>query len=109
MRIFKLEPIDRTSQEWQYSDYPNDQYPLGIVIVRAENSDSARGLAASTFSRRVRGLEKYRGERIEAGPWQQASLVSAVEVDSSGYEKEKRGDDEAIIGTEETLQFLKNR
>ncbi len=108
MRIFKLEPIDRTSPDWQYSEYPNDQYPDGVVFVQAESPDNARRIAAGTFQP-MGDVEAHRGEKMGASPWLQASLVSAVEDDSSEYVEEKKKEDERIVGSEETLEFLRYR
>jgi hypothetical protein len=93
MAIWKLEPIDLNSPDWEYSIYQ------GEVIVRAESETKARGIATCAY---VKGAAvKFGARKNNDIPWNQPSLVSATLVRVSDYQEIGR---EEIVGPPEALR-----
>ena len=93
MTIWKLIPIDLNHRAWEVSRY------RGEVIIRADSEEKARQIAASAF--RV-AATKPPGEEVQLDPWQQAALVSAVEVMDESYPTIGKAE---ILGPEEAPSY----
>jgi hypothetical protein len=85
MPIWKLEPIDISSQNWAASTYN------GTVIVRAGTEQDARRLASTTFGC---GAPVIAGQPIAAVPWDNSTLVSCSLLKQSSYPE--RGADKIL-------------
>ncbi len=85
MRIWQLQPLDIRVHDWRASTY------LGDVIVRAENEEDARHLAADAF-----GIvpEKVPGQETPVNPWLYPWLVEAEVLEESDYDPD--GDEEIL-------------
>ncbi len=79
VRIWKLKPLDTRLHDWEASTY------LGDVIVRAENEEDARHLAADAF-----GVvpKKVPGQDTPVNPWLYPWLVEAEVLEESDYDPE---------------------
>ncbi len=79
MRIWQLQPLDIRVHDWRASTY------LGDVIVRAENEEDARHLAADAF-----GMvpEEVPGQDTPVNPWLYPWLVEAEVLEESDYDPE---------------------
>lgn len=93
MPIWKLNPIDLTHRDWEASRYQRE------VIIRAGSGEKARQIATRAF--RI-AATKPPGAELHRDPWQQAALVSAVEVMDESYPA--TGKDE-ILGPEEARSY----
>jgi hypothetical protein len=78
MPIWKLTPIDKTSNHWRASTHKDD------VIVRASGEDKARAKAASEF---IIATKRVPGGDTLFSPWDQPNLVSCQRLESSNYEE----------------------
>jgi len=79
MPIWKLSPIDKTSDHWRTSTYKGD------VIVRASSEKEARATAHSEF---ITATEIIRGgQTLWNTPWDQPNLVSCQRLEDSHYEE----------------------
>ena len=79
MPIWKLIPIDKTSDHWRTSTYKGD------VIVRASSEKEARATARSEFRT---ATEVIRGGQTPWDtPWNQPNLVSCQRLEGSPYEE----------------------
>ncbi len=94
MAIWKLEPTDISSRDWEASTY------RGEIIVRAESETKARQIAAIAFGI---ATKKNLGEDIAFNPWNQSSLVSAVTIQDSNYKNDGK---EEIVGPPNALQYV---
>ena len=92
MEIWKLEPTDVHSRDWEASTY------RGEVVVRAESEMKARQIAAGAF---VIASKATLAEKLTDIPWHQPSLVSAVTIQDSNY---KDGEKEEIVGPPDALR-----
>ena len=93
MAIWKLEPTDTNSPDWEASTY------RGKVIVRAASDIKARQIAAGAF---VIGVKVRTGaEKLGDIPWNQPLLVSSVSLQDSDYPE--NGNQE-IVGPPEALR-----
>lgn len=79
MPVYKLEPTNEDSADWQVSEYK------GPVIVRAQNEHSARDKVAIKFGALCK---EERGSDIPISPWQDDKLVICKKFESSEYEEE---------------------
>ncbi len=86
MRIGQLQPLDIRVHDWRASTY------LGDVIVRAENEEDARHLAADAFGTVP---EKVPGQDTPVNPWLYPWLVEAEVLEESDYDPE--GDEEILF------------
>jgi hypothetical protein len=79
MAIWKLIPIDKTSEYWQDSTHK------GEVIIRAASEREARKKATLEFGMLQ---ERIPGEPTRwDSPWDQSSLVSCQRLEGSHYEE----------------------
>ena len=77
--IWKLIPIDKTSDHWRASTHKDE------VIVRAQSEKEARAKATSEFQITI---HIGRGEwTIWGSPWEQSNLVSCQRLEDSPYEE----------------------
>lgn len=72
MRLWKLEPIDPSDRNWAASTFH------GEVVVRAEDEQRARRLAARAYGI---ATQHTPGEEVRIVPWDYAKLVTSVLVD----------------------------
>jgi len=91
--IWKLEPTDVHSRDWEASTY------RGEVIVRAESEMKARQIAARAYV--IVTEVKIGARKINDIPWNQLSLVSAVTIQDSSYQE---SGSEEIVGPPEALR-----
>lgn len=94
MKIWKLNPIDLNHRDWETSTYRRE------VIVRAESEKRARQIATSAFHIATTVTP---GEKIKNNPWNQAALVSAVEIEDESYPETEK---EEILGPEEARGYI---
>lgn len=94
MAIWKLEPIDLNSPDWERSTYQ------GEVIVRAESETKARDIAACAYV--IAADVKFGARKNNDIPWNQPSLVSATTVQISDFQVIGR---EEIVGPPEALRM----
>jgi len=78
MRIWKLTPLDKTSDHWQASTHK------GHVIVRAASEDEARNKATAEFTI---ATKRIRGGDTLFSPWGQSNLVSCQRLENSNFEE----------------------
>ncbi len=78
MPIWKLTPIDKTSDHWRASTYKDH------VIVRAASEDEARNKADLEFAI---ATKKVPGGDTLFCPWGQPNLVSCQRLENSNYEE----------------------
>ena len=79
MPIWKLIPIDKTSDHWRASTHQ------GEVIIRASSEKEARKKAAQEFEKFI---DRIRGEpTLWGSPWDQSNLVSCQRLEDSHYEE----------------------
>lgn len=76
MPIWRLEPLDLSSEYWAYSRYS------GVAIVLVGNADKARFCAVKAFSRLAEIPRSRKTPRI---PWQDADLVRCSQVVDSTF------------------------
>jgi hypothetical protein len=77
--IWKLIPIDKTSDHWRASTHKDE------VIIRATSEKEARAKAASEF---LISIHIGRGEwTIWGSPWEQSSVVRCQRLEDSPYEE----------------------
>ena len=87
MNIYRLTPRDLSCKDWKASDFK------GVLIVRAESSDNALGLARSRYQKTP--VTPPLSDTIQ-NPWT-AFNVDYEEVTDSGY---------SIDGDEEILEEI---
>ncbi len=80
MAIWKLEPTNLESPDWQISSY------VGRAIVRAPDATSARRMAAEQFTRAAR--TPLIGQDSPASPWTNPELVTCTELADSDFDPE---------------------
>jgi len=80
MPIWKLTPLDTTSDHWQASTRKD------YIIVRAANESEARATAHSEFL--IAAKRVPRGDTPLCSPWKQSNLVSCQRLENSEYEEE---------------------
>lgn len=95
MAIWKLEPTDLNSTDWEYSTYQ------GEVIVRAESEIKAREITARAYV--VMAKVKTGARKSNDIPWNQPSLVSATTIRDGNYQEIGR---EEVVGPPEALQKI---
>ena len=78
MPIWKLTPLDKTSDHWKRSTHKDH------VIVRAATEDQAREKAVSEFDIAAEGVP---GGNTLFNPWDQPELVSCQRLENSNYEE----------------------
>ncbi len=78
MAIWKLEPTNLESPDWQISTN------RGRVIVRAPDAMSARKVAAEHFTRGARPV--VIGQDSPASPWTNPELVTCTELADSDFD-----------------------
>ena len=78
MPIWKLTPIDKTSDHWRASTHKD------YVIVRATSEGEARAEATSEF---IIATKKVPGADIPFSPWDQQNLVSCQRLENSNYDE----------------------
>jgi len=93
MAIWKLEPTEVSSPDWEASTYTKK------VFVRAESEKKARDICAGAF---LAATKVKFGNKIAINPWQ-SSFVSAVTVQDSGYQDEGK---EEVVGPPEALHHV---
>jgi len=79
MPVYKLEPTNEASYDWKTSEHK------GLVIVRAQNENSARWKAEHEFGTFAK---EEPGKDVTSSPWLQNNLVICKQFDSSEYEEE---------------------
>ena len=80
MAIWKLEPTNLESPDWQISSY------RGRAIVRAPDATSSRRMAAEQFTRAAR--TPLIGRDSPASPWTNPELVTCTELHDSNFDPE---------------------
>ncbi len=90
MPLWKLEPINLANNNWRSSTYKNE------VIVRADDLNKARGLAARAY-----GITPHAqpGETTIINPWDNPGLVTTIQVPATGDYAED-GDQEIVYPAE---------
>lgn len=79
MPIWKLIPIEETSDHWKVSTYKD------YVIVRAADEDEAREKATLAFGIAAR---RNHGKDILLNPWNNPNLVTCQILKNSDFEEE---------------------
>lgn len=79
MKIYKLEPIDKTHKDWRASTTQK------TIIVRAENPDKAREITKLKYWLAVG--KTATGENLPRCPWKQEERVSCTILENSKYDE----------------------
>jgi hypothetical protein len=77
MKIWKLSPLDPDFAGWCYSRH------LGDAIVRAEDEEQARDIAALRFRRLI--PKKRPCQETPRSLWKNPTVVKCIELENSDY------------------------